>query len=75
LNFGLGNLDKFAWIGASSALLNIKHPELLVHNPVEAIKKLKLLWISCGGNDRLVAFSQRIHEYFKEKEVPHIFLC
>ena len=48
LNFGLGNLDKFAWIGAFSAAPNTKSPESLLPNPDGAKKKLKLLWISCG---------------------------
>jgi enterochelin esterase-like enzyme len=47
LNFGLGNLDKFAWVGGFSSAPNTKAPEQLVPNPDEAKKKLKLLWISC----------------------------
>ena len=34
---------------------------------------LKLLWISCGDQDGLINFSQRAHEYLKEKKVPHIW--
>ena len=33
LNFGLGNLDQFAWIGAFSAAPNTKIPEQLVPDP------------------------------------------
>ncbi len=73
LNFGLGNLDVFAWIGAFSAAPNTKKPELLVPNPDEARRKLKFLWISCGDNDGLIVFSQRTHDYLEAKEVPHIF--
>jgi enterochelin esterase-like enzyme len=36
LNFGLGNLDKFAWIGSFSAAPNTKPPEELLPNPEEA---------------------------------------
>src|SRR5689334_10521554 len=35
LNFGLGNLDKFAWVGGFSSAPNTKPPEQLVPNPVE----------------------------------------
>ncbi|HKO81299.1 MAG TPA: alpha/beta hydrolase-fold protein, partial [Chitinophagaceae bacterium] len=63
LNFGLGNLDKFAWVGGFSSAPNTKLPEELVPNPEETKKKLKLLWISCGDNDGLIAFSKRTHEY------------
>jgi enterochelin esterase-like enzyme len=73
LNFGLGNLDKFAWVGGFSTAPNTKQPELLVPNPDEAKKKLKLLWISCGDNDRLIRFSQRTHDYLQATDVPHIF--
>ena len=43
LNFGLGNLDKFAWIGAFSAAPNTKTPEELLPDPAKATKELKLL--------------------------------
>ena len=73
LNFGLGNLDKFAWVGGFSSAPNTKKPNELLPNPEEAKKKLKLLWISCGDNDGLISFSQRTHDYFYEKNVPHIY--
>ena len=57
LNFGLGNLDKFAWIGGFSSAPNTKKPEELVPDSEEATKKLKLLWISCGDSDRLISFT------------------
>ncbi len=73
LNFGLGNLDKFAWVGGFSSAPNTKRPEVLVPNPEEAKSKLKLLWISCGDADGLMPFSKRTHDYLYEKQVPHIF--
>lgn len=73
LNFGLGNLDKFAWVGGFSSAPNTKRPEVLVPNPSEAKNKLKLLWISCGDADGLMSFSKRTHDYLYEKQVPHIF--
>ncbi len=73
LNFGLGNLDTFAWVGGFSSAPNTKRPEELVPDPDEARKKLKLLWISCGDNDGLLPFSKRTHEYLYMKDVPHIY--
>ncbi len=73
LNFGLGNLDKFAWIGAFSAAPNTKTPEELVPDPGKARKELKLLWISCGDSDRLITFSKRTHDYLEKTNVPHIY--
>lgn len=73
LNFGLGNLDVFSWVGGFSSAPNTKPaPELLPD--VEAAKnKLKLLFISCGASDGLVAFSKRTHDYFAKNNVPHIY--
>ena len=73
LNFGLGNLDKFAWVGGFSSAPNTKPPKQLVPNPEEAKNKLKLLWISCGDKDRLLPFSSRTHDYLFENDVPHIY--
>jgi enterochelin esterase-like enzyme len=73
LNFGLGNLDRFAWVGGFSSAPNTKMPEVLVPNPDEAKSKLKLLWISCGDKDNLMPVSRRTHNYLSEKNVPHIF--
>jgi enterochelin esterase-like enzyme len=73
LNFGLGHLDQFAWVGGFSSAPNTRAPEELVPNPAEAIKGLKLLWISCGDRDRLFGISQRVHAYLKKHQVPHIW--
>jgi enterochelin esterase-like enzyme len=73
LNFGLGNLDKFAWVGGFSSAPNTKRPEELIPDPEAARNKLKLLWISCGDNDRLITFSKRTHDYLYENGVPHIY--
>ena len=73
LNFGLGHLDEFAWIGGFSSAPNTKKPELLLPDPAEARTKLKLLWMSCGDNDNLISFSERTHDYLDANNVPHIF--
>ena len=73
LNFGLSNLDTFAWIGGFSSAPNTKAPEILVPIPEETAKKLKLLWISCGDQDGLISISQRLHKYLKENNVAHIW--
>ncbi|GAB3921205.1 hypothetical protein GCM10028804_16650 [Larkinella terrae] len=73
LNFGLGNLNKFAWVGGFSSAPNTKKPEELVPNPDEARKQLKLLWISCGDADGLITFSKRTHDYLYEHNVPHVY--
>jgi len=73
LNFGLGNLDIFAWVGGFSSAPNTKKPEELVPDPAKAKEQLKLLWISCGDKDGLISFSKRTHDYLKKNSVPHIY--
>ncbi len=73
LNFGLGNLDRFAWVGGFSSAPNTKEPQVLVPDPEKAKDQLKLLWISCGDADGLLRFSARTHDYLVENDVPHVY--
>jgi len=73
LNFGLGNLESFAWIGAFSAAPNTKPPAELIPDPELARQKISLLWISCGASDGLVEFSRRTHDYLLQYHIPHIY--
>ena len=73
LNFGLGNLDKFAWVGGFSSAPNTKSPEQLIPDPAKAKEQLKLLWISCGDKDGLITFSKRTHEYCAANNIPHMY--
>ncbi len=73
LNFGLGHLDTFAWVGGFSSAPNTKPPEELVPDPEAARRQLKLLYLSCGNKDGLIRISQRVHAYLKDKNVPHIW--
>jgi enterochelin esterase-like enzyme len=73
LNFGLGNPDKFAWVGGFSSAPNTKKPEELAPDPAVIKTKLKLIWISCGDKDGLINFSQRTHDYLNKNNVPHIY--
>lgn len=73
LNFGLGNLDTFAWVGGFSSAPNTRPPAELLPEPEKATKQLKLLFVSCGNKDGLIRISQGVHAYLKEKNVPHIW--
>jgi enterochelin esterase-like enzyme len=73
LNFGLGNLDKFGWIGGFSSAPNTKLPDELLPDPGLAKQKLRLLWISCGDKDGLITFSKRTHDYLTKNGVPHVY--
>lgn len=71
LNFGLKNLDKFAWVGGFSSAPNTKPPAELVPDPARATKQLKLLYVACGDKDGLFRVSQGVHELLEQKQVPH----
>jgi enterochelin esterase-like enzyme len=73
LNFGLGHLDTFAWVGGFSSAPNTEPPAELVPDPEKAKDQLKLLYVSCGSRDGLIRISQGVHAYLKEKDVPHIW--
>ena len=45
LNFGLKNLDTFAWVGGFSSAPNTKPARELIAEPAAAKAKLRLLWI------------------------------
>jgi enterochelin esterase-like enzyme len=73
LNFGLGNLDTFAWVGGFSSAPNTRPGAELVPDPEKAAKQLKLLFISCGNQDGLIRISQGVQAYLKENNIPHIW--
>src|SRR5437667_205044 len=57
LNFGLNNLDTFAWVGGFSSAPNTKPPANLIKDHAEAARKLRLLYVSCGDKDGLLRIS------------------
>src|SRR3954471_23817856 len=73
LNFGLNNLDTFAWVGGFSSAPNTKRPADLIKDHGEATRKLRLLYVAGGDKDRLVRISQGVHSMLEEKKVPHIY--
>jgi enterochelin esterase-like enzyme len=73
LNFGLGNLDTFAWVGGFSSAPNTKPPAELIKDHKDAAKKLRLLYVACGDQDGLIRTSQRVHEMLDENKVPHVY--
>jgi enterochelin esterase-like enzyme len=73
LNFGLNNLDTFAWVGGFSSAPNTKRPADLIKDHAEATRKLRLLYVACGDKDGLFRISQGVHRMLEEKQVPHIY--
>lgn len=72
LNFGLNNLDTFAWVGGFSSAPNTRPPAELMKD-VDATKKLRLLYVACGDQDGLFRITQGVHGMLEEKQVPHVY--
>src|SRR5262249_55055527 len=73
LNFGLNNLDTFAWVAGFSSAPNTKRPADLIKDHAAAAKKLRLLYVACGDKDRLLNVSEGVHKMLDEKKVPHVY--
>jgi enterochelin esterase-like enzyme len=70
LRIGLKNMDKFAWVGGFSSALGKAG---LVTDGADAVKKLRLLWVSCGDTDKLMKGSEAFHVSLDKMQVPHIW--
>jgi enterochelin esterase-like enzyme len=70
LNFGLNNVDTFAWVGGFSSAPNTKAPAELVSDPAKA-RQLEVLWVSCGNEDGLFNISAGVHDHLAAQNVPH----
>ncbi|HLZ42243.1 MAG TPA: alpha/beta hydrolase-fold protein [Candidatus Sulfotelmatobacter sp.] len=69
---GLNNLDKFAWIGAfSSGGPPEPFEKDFVGLDAKANQQIRLLWIACGTEDRLIKVNRDFREWLKTKGVQH----
>ena len=69
---GLNTLGQFAWIGAFSSGglgddLNAAFPGL----DAQANGRLRLLWIACGKEDRLIEGNKKLLEWFRAKDIRY----
>jgi len=72
LRTGLNALDKFAWIGAFSAGgLPEPFEKTLPDLSSKANEQIRLLWIACGTEDRLITPNRNLREWLKSKGVQH----
>ncbi len=73
LNFGLRNLDTFAWVGGFSSAPNTQPAQTLIPEPSVAKEKLRVLWVSCGDKDGLMRISKPFHEGLTQMGIPHLW--
>jgi enterochelin esterase-like enzyme len=69
LYVGLNHSGQFAWIGSMSAGMLEKPETNFASMNVEEAKKVKLLWIACGKEDRLLQANREMKEWLKAKGV------
>ncbi len=70
LYVGLNNPDKFAWIGAfSSGGLTEDFAAQFPAVTSKINSQIKLLWIACGTEDRLIEFNHKAIAWLKTKDV------
>ena len=75
LYVGLNALNRFAWIGAFSSGgmgedFNATYPSL----DSKANAQLRLLWIACGKEDRLIDANRKFIDWLKSKEIRHTWI-
>ena len=72
---GLNHLDRFAWIGAfSSGGLNTNFPVQFPALNARANDKLRLLWIGCGKEDRLIESNKQFCDWLKSQNVRYTWV-
>ncbi|PYU88973.1 MAG: esterase [Acidobacteria bacterium] len=72
LHVGLNALNRFAWIGAfSSGGLGEDFDAAFPVLDSKANGQLRLLWIACGTEDRLIDGSRKFRVWLKSKEIRH----
>ena len=73
LRTGLNGLDKFAWIGAFSAGgMPDDFDKVFPGLGAKANEQIRLLWIACGTEDRLITPNRNLREWLKTKGVEHV---
>jgi len=70
---GLNHLDQFAWIGAFSAGgMPDEFAKDFPRLDAKANSQIRLLWIACGTEDRLIDPNRKFREWLKTQGVVHI---
>ncbi len=71
LQIGFKHLDTFDWIGAFSYGVPENQSELI--RKVAADHDLRLLWLSCGDQDKQMARAKPLHDMLAEQNIQHIW--
>jgi enterochelin esterase family protein len=70
---GLNNLDKFAWVGAfSSGGIPEEFDNDFPRLDAKANEQLKLLWIACGVDDRLIELNRKVRAWLDARGIKKV---
>lgn len=70
VSLGLNHSELFAWVGAMSGAVPRGDYDTHFHDMEAAKKNLKLLWVACGTDDRLLAQNRSFVAWAKGKGLP-----
>lgn len=70
LNFGLGNMNLFAFVGGFSSAPNTKQPKELIPDVAAMKQQISLLWMVCGSEDGLMYNSSNLKAFCEQNDVP-----
>jgi enterochelin esterase-like enzyme len=69
---GLNTLDRFAWIGAfSSGGFTPEFEKEFPSLDEKANRQIKLLWIACGTEDRLIDINRDFRKWLASRNIAH----
>jgi len=69
---GLNTLDKFSWIGAfSSGGFTPEFDKEFPSLDAKSNQQIKLLWIACGTEDRLIDVNRNFRKWLASKSIAH----
>ena len=70
---GLNTLNEFAWIGAfSSGGITPDFDKEFPGLDARANDQLRLLWIACGTDDRLIVLNRTLRKWLASKNIRHV---
>ena len=70
LNFGLGHMDVFAFVGGFSSAPNTMPAAALIPDVAKTKAENALLWMVCGSEDGLMYNSANLKAFCEENDVP-----
>jgi len=72
---GLNALDRFAWVGAfSSGGLASDFDATFPKLDAKAASQLRLLWMACGTEDRLIGGNRKLVEWLKNRQIEPVWI-